>query len=381
MIMNQDSELALHPSKVSFTGRLLYDAATALNLPFAGYRLPATEKPISHVSFSEPTALENIPLPATGFVFAPFKASAKSPSLFISPDLVFEGDDLKSGHLTNELLQAARSTRKPTWHLNKFPQQHIATKEEFYSQVELARQAMDENAFQKVVLSRCDSSSLPSDFHPHRFFLSLCSAYPTAFVSLVSIPSVGTWIGATPELLLSLKENFVETMSLAGTRAVGDAAWSEKEIKEQQIVTDDISEKFTSLGLQHISIGTPETSGAGNMVHIKTTLRAEVPRGLSWRDLSQTLHPTPAIGGFPRDAAVKFIEATEQHERRYYTGYLGVVSEENASLFVNLRCIELLENAAVFYAGGGITPLSNAEAEWTEASLKMNTLRSVLEKS
>jgi isochorismate synthase len=92
------------------------------------------------------------------------------------------------------------------------------------------------------------------------------------------------------------------------------------------------------------------------------------------------LHPTPAVCGTPQKIARDFLLSNEEYAREYYTGYIGPVFKEgnDSHLFVNLRCIKIMDSKAYLYAGGGITQASDAEEEWKETKNKLQTMLQVL---
>jgi len=93
----------------------------------------------------------------------------------------------------------------------------------------------------------------------------------------------------------------------------------------------------------------------------------------------QALHPTPSVGGLPKEAARQFILTKEKHDRAYYTGFLGPLNIQNKShLFVNLRCLQLFNKQFVLYSGAGITAASIAENEWEETENKMMTMMNAM---
>ena len=103
------------------------------------------------------------------------------------------------------------------------------------------------------------------------------------------------------------------------------------------------------------------------------------------QSLIRALHPTPAVCGLPRVKANNFILKNENYKRTFYTGFLGELnlkdSESNvqySQLYVNLRCMEVDENKASIFVGGGITKDSNAEKEWEETVFKTKTMKRVL---
>jgi isochorismate synthase len=92
------------------------------------------------------------------------------------------------------------------------------------------------------------------------------------------------------------------------------------------------------------------------------------------------LHPTSAVCGMPLDAAIAFLQANEGYAREFYSGYLGPVNfQQESFLFVNLRCMQVLENAVRLYAGAGVTIDSIPEKEWEETEMKMKNMMGVIE--
>ena len=97
------------------------------------------------------------------------------------------------------------------------------------------------------------------------------------------------------------------------------------------------------------------------------------------KNLLNTLHPTPAVCGLPKEAAKSFILRNENYDRTFYTGFLGEININLVTdLFVNLRCVEIEEGFAKVYVGGGITEESIPEKEWLETHFKTTTIKSIL---
>ncbi len=231
----------------------------------------------------------------------------------------------------------------------------------------------------KIVISRAEAFSIKVD--PVAEFKKLVEAYPSACVYLFTHPQAGTWMGATPELLLKSEEDQIRSMSLAGTRRKGEeSGFTAKEVEEQQLVTDYIHSQFLdNPNLTSIKKKAPQLHEAGNLVHFKTEISAEWQPGFQVLPFVNQLHPTPAVGGFPREEALDFIQKNEGYDREFYAGYFGLKGEADFKFFVNLRCLQVFEGSVVLYAGGGITKDSNPQAEWEETQAKMQTLLKVLE--
>lgn len=205
-------------------------------------------------------------------------------------------------------------------------------------------------------------------------FESLCDAYPDAFVFCFHTEKTGTWIGASPETLLIKKGSELTTMALAGTRPAGTPGeWDLKNIGEQRIVTDFITDTLKQQGLQVLA-SDPETKAAGPVEHIMTIVSANGGDLASAFDTACALSPTPALAGSPRDLAIKTIEKTESFTRGYYGGFCGPVSDTgDFSFFVNLRSMRAEHDRLCVYAGGGIMSGSDPASEWEESERKART--------
>ena len=230
---------------------------------------------------------------------------------------------------------------------------------------------------EKVVLSRnalmrLDTLSL------EEIFSRLERAFPGAFVYAWHSPETGTWVGATPELLIKrTDEGWYETAALAGTRKLDarqQLSWTPKEKEEQHIVTEYIAGV-----LQHYSkrleVEPVREMRIGRLKHLKSRIAFYSEQSLY--EIAEALHPTPAVCGYPKDKALRLIGFLEVHDRKYYTGYAGITGVQGA-LYVVLRCMEYFDGAGVVYAGGGILSSSDPESEWEETEAKMAIWTAVL---
>ena len=226
----------------------------------------------------------------------------------------------------------------------------------------------------KVILSRVLCFSEP--FDQELVFDKLERQYASAFVYKVESSIFGTWMGATPELLLEEKGGEVSLVSLAGTKSADDdSAWQVKERKEQEYVTDYIEQCLIENHLPVKTKSEPFDHFAGPVKHLKTTFTiGNVKDKIS---LLKSLHPTPAVCGIPKETAKKQIKRHEKHPRELYAGMIGEMGQ-GCRLFVNLRCMQVVNGKAYLYVGGGYTKDSNPELEWEETEKKANTLLNIL---
>ncbi len=237
---------------------------------------------------------------------------------------------------------------------------------------------IQKNELQKIIVSRRQRIDIDQSFDIFSGILRLMQAHDSSFVYLWAHPSTGIWIGATPELLTQYQNQIFRTVALAGTLPVKTdkpVIWSSKEIKEQQLVTDYIQQILKQYAEQ-IQIGKPKTVFQGKLAHIQTQIEAVISQ-LSFKTVLRQLHPTPAVCGLPTPVANKLIPDIEQYDRKYYTGFLGTITNTAAELFVNLRCMEIFDTFINLYVGGGIVKNSVPDKEWEETLIKSQILLTV----
>jgi len=386
-----------------------YQAAISTGLPIALWRHPDRPDQQGLVDLSgvaKPTKI-NFQRQPPGFAFAPFINEDGGSTLFLKAGLTLNPDRLRGVEGPGQPAAAVEVANRrrflsrfhdlvtadqPVWDWSVVPatteKPVIATEAEFCRLVEQAVEYIKSTGIKKVVASRATEAPLPHPFNPVATFENLCARYPHAFISLVSIPAVGSWIGASPEILLTLNADTLKTVALAGTQArpldrpLAAITWGGKEIEEQALVSDYIRHFFQQLNLTTFAERGPQTVPAGNLVHLKTEFQVKM-RGPELLRLGNqildTLHPTSAVCGMPKKEALSFILEKEKYNRKFYSGFLGPVNLAGQSqLYVNLRCMELAAGRAILYVGAGITHDSTPHSEWQETILKSKTLLAVL---
>lgn len=234
-------------------------------------------------------------------------------------------------------------------------------------------------AWGKVVWSRAEEFQVQKPLS--QVLKNLHQAYPQATVYALSHPVAGTWIGASPELLLKKNGDALSTVSLAGTVKFNDPlGFQAKEMQEQSMVTDFIAQQFEDHPqVQDLRIGERFEKEAGKIKHLCTPIEASAREGFQPLELIAKLHPTPAVAGLPRQAALDYLAQNEKYERTFYSGFFGWEEAEQAKFWVNLRCGRFLDAQKIqLFAGGGITADSNPQKEWEETEAKMRTLADAL---
>ena len=353
----------------------------------------SNEKP-SFVS----TEIETLP---PGYILHPFKDASDKKAFFINAENYY-AIDLESTHIVADddaIFQTWIGEKKDLpskinelWR-SQIINQKVAIpesteRETFLETVGKGVDAINSGELFKVVPAKVKIQPMDRDFDLTATFLSLCRAYPNAFINFFHIAQIGTWIGATPEVLIKTKDRYFYTMALAGTqRAQGEnplksAAWTQKEIEEQALVSRYIVNCFKKIRLREYDEIGPKTSIAGPLLHLKSEFRVDMETtnfpqlGSVMLDL---LHPTSAVCGMPREKALEFLSREESFDRSFFAGYLGPVNiQKETAIFVNLRCARLLGDKAILYAGAGITEDSLPEKEWEETELKCDIIGSFL---
>jgi isochorismate synthase len=345
-----------------------YDIAAQQSLSFVCYRLPGEDKINCAINaggrFMERDQLAELNASAH-FIFAPFHS--KDNLAFVMPLLM---DSISNGKAFQPLFEEE--------------DYRASDRDAFIHLVNGMIASIQSGAFTKLVASRAISDNKAQNFDAAKLFDSLCQKYPTAFVYWMYIPGAAEWMGASPEQLLKSEAGKVYTMSLAGSQVIvegkDDYHWGEKEKEEQRIVTEFICQTMSTAGVTALNIQAAQNHRAGNMLHLRSDISGEISDIKDLHALVYQLHPTPAVCGLPKMEAMKYILDHENHQRKFYSGFLGILGPElNCNLFVNLRCMEISDKKLIRYVGCGITAASNAALEWQESVYKSQTLGKVID--
>ncbi|MCT4561834.1 MAG: chorismate-binding protein [Crocinitomicaceae bacterium] len=319
---------------------------------FLAYRLPGKEVVQKKGNFR----LKTPPYPEEGFVV----------SDFLKKEMYFFEEDPEA---------------ESNFYFKQKPP-YIASKKEYLIGAETLLNSFHLFSLSKAVYARVKSTPFNVD-KTEELFRALESKYPKAFVYVISSRLFGTWIGATPELLLSMHGKEGYTMSLAGTKQKLQAVeheWNQKELVEQNLVTEYIQKKLELMNLKEVETHGPFEMVAGPVKHLRTDFSFHSPDKKAL-DIASNLHPTPAIAGVPTKEALDMITTVEHNPRLLYTGFIGELGSEHSNLFVNLRCCQIQDGKAYLYVGGGYTKDSLPEDEWYETENKARTLLDIIKQT
>ena len=304
----------------------------------------------------------------SGFVVAPFEVKEEQPIVLIRPDKVTSHPSPLTSHPSHL-----------TSHLSPLTSSYSIDFANYHSQ-------LLQGTFRKIVLARQADETTLQPIDPVELFHCACQLYPRMFIALVYTPQSGTWLTATPEILLEGSGCDWRTIALAGTMRLEDGqldgegentTWSTKNIEEQRVVATYIAQCLEQFANDFREEG-PRTVRAANLVHLRSDFTFTLPSDDRIGDLLQLLHPTPAVCGLPKREAFQFIIRNEYSPRRYYSGFMGPLQTPSTHLYVSLRCMNIEGNIYHLYAGGGLLRDSTLEQEWQETEAKLETMRRCL---
>lgn len=256
----------------------------------------------------------------------------------------------------------------------------------FEARVAEATVAIARGELEKVVLARAVRQSLQAgrSWDAGATLRALRAADPRAIVfAFAPGPGLGCFLGATPELLVRVEGRRVETQALAGTRPrdPADAAGAaglladEKARREHALVLDALLAGLAPACVSLERSADPGVVRLPHLLHLETRVAGTLERTGRLAELVARLHPTPAVCGAPREAALAWLRAHEPLERGWYAGPIGWSDARgNGAIAVALRCALLRGGEAFSFAGAGIVAGSEPAAELAETALKLRTI-------
>ena len=241
-------------------------------------------------------------------------------------------------------------------------------------------------AYRKIVLARALDLQQSSPFLPLDALNLLRERFPACYGFSLANGRGQSFIGATPERLAKVHGRQLSTEALAasaprGTTATDDARLGRdflersKEVHEHQVVLETILRRLNNLGLASVSAERARLLLLPNVQHLCSPVTATMPPGMHLLDVLATLHPTPAVGGQPRDAVVPDIARLEPFDRGLYAGTVGWFDVAGDGEFVVAIRSALMDGAkARLFAGAGIVEGSVPTDEKAETDLKLAAL-------
>jgi menaquinone-specific isochorismate synthase len=253
---------------------------------------------------------------------------------------------------------------------------------EWQRNIELALAKFNELDLDKIVLARRSTLTFTHNLQPQLLLRSLKPHNPHSYHFCFQIDPTTAFIGTSPERLYSRQDRLLKTEAIAGTRQRGTSATidrelgdnlrtSLKDIHEHELVVTNLRGVLAEL-CQSVTIDRESAILKLNKVqHLYTQCQGTLRADLTDADILPKLHPTPAVGGFPRAPALKLIQELEPFERGWYAAPVGWVGYDDVEFAVAIRSGAIDRDRLFLFAGAGIVKGSQSAEEWAEIENKI----------
>ncbi|MGL5957815.1 MAG: chorismate-binding protein, partial [Phocaeicola sp.] len=296
----------------------LINRLTQCEVSFALYRLPWTDccqLVLQTTSKAEELkSLEELN-EKKGFVMAPFSITDQHPLVLIQPDITAT-DWCEIGKAISAFQEHIHIEPKSNVETNTHLSSEAEEKESYLEAFRDFMTPLGSKKYQKLVLSRTHEEPLDDDFSPLHTFVKAANLHSRMLVYLCHTPTTGTWIGSTPETLLSGSGDEWHTVALAGTMLFNEGKeqvkWSKKNQEEQSIVADYVRRAVKQFD-RKFNEKEPYTARAGQLIHLKSDFYFTLKNRKMLGNILEELHPTPAVCGIPKKETFQFIQEKEKH--------------------------------------------------------------------
>jgi len=283
-----------------------------------------------------------------------------------------------------------RATEETSFVKPRIIRREPLTEKAYSETVAEALNEIHSGTYEKIVLARGVKLVADVPWQPLETLNSLRERFSRCFTFSFGGGKDGhSFMGATPERLLQVQNGFLLTEAIAGSAPRGKTAGedarlgralleSKKELYEHACVRDSILRHLQAIGISGRTTDVPQLLQLANVQHLQSVIKGEVDREIHLLEIVKRMHPTPAVGGTPREKAVPRIRSLEQINRGLYAGCLGWFNHLNeGEMIVGLRSALVEGRNAYLYAGAGIVSESISEKEMEETELKLNALLNV----
>ena len=260
----------------------------------------------------------------------------------------------------------------------------LTSPDEWRSMIERSQALMTTGELKKVVLARVKEACFAEPAKPLVALESLNHNYSDCYRFLFEPQPGHAFLGATPELLVNLTGRNLSTMALAASAPRGEDKIEDKKIAaellsdlketyEHLLVRERLTERLAQFG--EVQTDELQVLKLHNIQHLYTPVSATLNKDTGILPLVQTLHPTPALGGEPRELAGKLIGRLESQARGWYGAPIGFIDSDLGGAFsVAIRSAVVQQKRAWLFSGAGIVPDSVPDKEWRETALKFRPM-------
>jgi menaquinone-specific isochorismate synthase len=257
------------------------------------------------------------------------------------------------------------------------------------TQVHAALRKIENGELEKVVLAKRTILEFKDPLNPWAILKELQKKNENASLFAFQMDAEHTFLGASPEKLYTRRNQTLMTEALAGTRKRG-ADEAEDLLLENQLLHDPKERReFDCVKRSIHTTLSPLCSSmqweasdhilkTSTVQHLHNQMRATLLPHICDATLLSQLHPTPAIGGLPRDQALTFLLSQEEFDRGWYASPLGWISADEADITVGIRSALIAGTKVHLFAGTGIVAGSDPQREWEELEHKISRFLQVL---
>jgi menaquinone-specific isochorismate synthase len=356
-----------------------------MGLPFSG--------PLFFSGFAFPDGIDGAGAFPSSLVFIPQWQVARSGDQYVAvanalirPDSDVEriAERIWSAHRKFVTFNYDQPPQAPVYHITS--EHEVGPEGAFARNVETALQRIEAGAYEKIVISRALDLEFDNPCQPLKILNRLRQDFPLCNSFSLQHQNGASFIGSTPERLVTVRDGRFATEAIAGSAPRGPDAGvdarlarellsSEKDLREHRHVVDSICRRLALIGLEADAGPLPGLLVLHNVQHLRTPLEGALPDGMHILDLAESLHPTPAVGGTPREAALKDIAELEPFPRGMFAGLTGWFDTRgNGEFAVGIRSALVQGPSARLYAGAGIVRGSIPGDELRETTMKMEAL-------
>lgn len=231
----------------------------------------------------------------------------------------------------------------------------------------------------KVVLGRKSQLTFDEQISPYDLLEHI---HPNGFVFGLILSPTHAFVGATPEMLYKRHNTALVTEAIAGTRRRGkepsedlalekQLCWSKKDQRECGFVRDSLIKDLSSIATGLQAPKRYRIKKTPNVQHLHLPISATI-KNVNDEELIRLLHPTPAMGGYPKQEALRWLTENEAFDRGWYAAPFGYVENERAVCYVTIRSALIRNQQLHLFAAAGIVAGSIATEEWKELDAKMS---------
>ncbi|QEY22579.1 isochorismate synthase [Psychrobacillus sp. AK 1817] len=328
--------------------------------------------------------------PSSFFAVATFQLVIRDDQAFVSIHLITEEQDSSAAfeHLRIErdtLIHTAQVKELKVHEKPQLLQREDRLKDEYLSAVEAVTNRIRNKEVNKVVIGRSLKLTFENSFSSSTAIYNASMEQPESYLfGLEKEDKI--FFGATPERLVKLEKGKVESAGLAGSvrrgtnleedKKLGDALLADnKNLMEHQYVVSMIRKVFDQYCEQVKIPSRPKLMKIRDIQHLFTPIEGKIKGSSSLFEFVEAMHPTPALGGEPRQEAIEIIRESEQMNRGYYAAPIGWVNAEGEGEFaVGIRSALIENQYAYLYAGGGLVSESTSLEEFEETRVKFRPM-------